>query len=49
MDDKILGLIKDYFVQRENVSFAFLFGSAARGRIRKESDIDIAVYFWPTQ
>ncbi|GFP21040.1 hypothetical protein HKBW3S06_00266 [Candidatus Hakubella thermalkaliphila] len=43
----ILDLLKDYLEGRKDVAFAFLFGSAARGKLRKEGDIDIAVYFWP--
>ena len=44
---KMLELLKDYFGGRMDVSFAFLFGSATRGKIRREGDVDIAVYFWP--
>ncbi|GFP35852.1 hypothetical protein HKBW3S43_01639, partial [Candidatus Hakubella thermalkaliphila] len=43
----ILDVLKDYLEDRKDVAFAFLFGSAARGKLRKEGDIDIAVYFWP--
>ena len=43
----ILDLLKDYLEGRKDVAFAFLFGSAARGKLRKEGDIDVAVYFWP--
>jgi len=44
---KRLELLKDYFEERKDIAFAFLFGSAARGKIRREGDVDIAVYFWP--
>lgn len=44
---KILDLLKDYFERREEVAFAFLFGSAVRGKVRKEGDVDIGLYFWP--
>lgn len=47
MDDKILDILKNYFEEKEGVVFAFLFGSAGRSKIRKEGDIDIAVYFRP--
>jgi len=40
-------ILRDYFCKRDDVAFAFLFGSAAKGRIRKEGDVDIAVYFIP--
>lgn len=39
--------LKEYFKTRKDVSFAFLFGSQARGTATKLSDIDIAVYFYP--
>lgn len=47
--NKIWENLVDYFNRREDISFAFLFGSAARGKIRKEGDFDIAVYFWPQE
>ena len=43
----MLEQLKDYFEERKDIAFAFLFGSAARGKIRREGDVDIAVYFWP--
>lgn len=43
----MLKVLKDYFEGRKDIAFAFLFGSAARGKIREEADVDIAVYFWP--
>ena len=42
-----LRTLKEYFERRDDIAFAFLFGSGAKGRVRKEGDIDIAVYFWP--
>ncbi|MFQ5688419.1 MAG: nucleotidyltransferase domain-containing protein, partial [Candidatus Scalindua sp.] len=39
--------LKEYFKDRKDVAFAFLFGSQARGTATKLSDIDIAVYFYP--
>ena len=48
-DEKVLKALKDYFEGREDIAFAFLFGSAARGKVRKEGDIDIAVYFKPSE
>jgi len=47
--NKILETLEDYFKSRSDISFAFLFGSAARGKIRQEGDIDIAVYFCPQE
>lgn len=45
--DKILGLLKPYFEQRDDVLMAFLFGSWAFDKQCHESDVDIAVYFRP--
>lgn len=39
--------LRNYFESRKDVAFAFLFGSQAKGRATKLSDIDIAVYFYP--
>jgi len=47
VEDQILKVLKEYFIHREDVAFAFLFGSSARGRVRREGDIDVAVYFRP--
>lgn len=45
----MLRVLKEYFEERKEIAFAFLFGSAAKGRVRLEGDIDIAVYFWPEE
>lgn len=45
----MLRILKEYFEERKEIAFAFLFGSAAKGRVRLEGDIDIAVYFWPEE
>ncbi len=42
--DKIVKILKEY----EEVIFAYLFGSYARGEAGKLSDIDIAVYLDPS-
>ncbi|HHT9124212.1 MAG TPA: type VII toxin-antitoxin system MntA family adenylyltransferase antitoxin [Candidatus Brocadiia bacterium] len=39
--------LRRYFENRKDIAFAFLFGSQARGKATKLSDIDIAVYFYP--
>ncbi|MGR3310288.1 MAG: type VII toxin-antitoxin system MntA family adenylyltransferase antitoxin [Candidatus Brocadiales bacterium] len=39
--------LKRYFENRKDITFAFLFGSQARGKVTKLSDVDIAVYFHP--
>ena len=38
--------LKAYFNNRQEVAFAFLFGSQARGTATKRSDVDIAVHFY---
>lgn len=43
----MIEILKNYFEKRNDISFAFLFGSALTGKIRNEGDIDIAVYFKP--
>jgi len=43
----IIEKLKDYFKTREEVAFAFLFGSTIRNQTHKNSDIDIGVYFYP--
>jgi predicted nucleotidyltransferase len=47
VDSGIIGALKKYFRERDDIAFAFLFGSSVKGRVRREGDIDIAVYFWP--
>lgn len=49
MDDiEILaGKLERYFSARPEVAMAFLFGSAARGQQTRESDLDVAVHFYP--
>ncbi|MCR4403020.1 MAG: nucleotidyltransferase domain-containing protein [Firmicutes bacterium] len=42
---RILGTLKRYFASRDDVVVAFLFGSHARGRATRRSDVDVAVYF----
>jgi len=37
--------LKEALLQNKNLSFAYLFGSAANGEIRPDADVDIAVYF----
>lgn len=46
-DTELVEILEGYFTKRNDIAFAFLFGSATRGKIRKEGDIDIAVYFRP--
>lgn len=36
--------LRHYLSQKEGVELAFLFGSAARGRMLSESDVDIAIW-----
>ncbi len=41
--------LKHYFKNRQDISFAFLYGSQAHGYATRLSDVDIAVYFYPQQ
>jgi predicted nucleotidyltransferase len=45
MEVKTIDELKSYFEGKKEVSMAFLFGSAAAGRVIPESDIDVAVWF----
>ena len=47
MNEELLKELREYFSKREDIAFAFLFGSAARGNLRKEGDVDVGIYFWP--
>ena len=47
ISDEHIKLLKNYFQNRPDVAFAFLFGSYAKGTATKLSDVDIAVYFYP--
>jgi predicted nucleotidyltransferase len=39
--------MKNYFANKDDVAFAFLYGSHAKGNSTQLSDVDIAVYFYP--
>ncbi|MBI5528355.1 MAG: nucleotidyltransferase domain-containing protein [Deltaproteobacteria bacterium] len=43
----MVGILKTYFEERRDVAFAFLYGSHARGKATRRSDVDVAVYFVP--
>jgi predicted nucleotidyltransferase len=43
----MLKILEQYFNDKKEIAFTFLFGSGTRNNIRRESDIDIAVYFRP--
>lgn len=38
--------LSSHFATREDIDFAYLYGSWAKGRSNQDSDIDIAVYFY---
>lgn len=44
----IIETLKEYFKDREEALLAFVFGSAASGRLTDESDVDVAVLFGRT-
>ena len=35
---------KEILIENENITFAYIFGSYVRGRLRADSDIDLAIY-----
>jgi predicted nucleotidyltransferase len=47
--NKTLERLRNYFEGRNEITFAFLFGSVARGKVHKDGDVDIAIYFWPEE
>jgi len=47
MNQELLKKLSDYFQKREDVSFAYLFGSMISGNTHSESDVDIGIYFTP--
>jgi predicted nucleotidyltransferase len=48
-NNQLLNELKKYFSGRSDVAFSFLYGSYSRGTAHKQSDIDIAVYFYPEE
>jgi predicted nucleotidyltransferase len=46
-DKQMVTVLETYFSNRKDVAFSFLFGSYARGTAHRNSDVDIAVYFYP--
>ncbi|MDO8662272.1 MAG: DUF86 domain-containing protein [Candidatus Omnitrophota bacterium] len=49
MLNKSIAILKKYFLNKPDISAAFLFGSQAKTYAGKISDWDIAVYFWPKE
>jgi predicted nucleotidyltransferase len=45
--DSLVERLKEYLSKRQDVAFAFLFGSQASGMATTLSDVDVAVYFYP--
>jgi uncharacterized protein YutE (UPF0331/DUF86 family)/predicted nucleotidyltransferase len=45
--DNLTERLREYFKRRNDISFAYLFGSVAKGTSHNESDVDIGVYFKP--
>ncbi|NWF75546.1 MAG: nucleotidyltransferase domain-containing protein [Nitrospirae bacterium] len=43
--DEIILKLKAYFQEDSNVQFAFIFGSYVKGRQKRGSDLDVAVFF----
>ncbi len=47
MKEDLLKKLNEYFKERQDISFAYLFGSVAKNQSHTESDVDIGVYFTP--
>ena len=47
MVEEIIEKLKEFFTDREEVQFAVLFGSLAKGTANKLSDVDVAVMLSP--
>ena len=47
INKEMMEILQRYFEGRDDIVFAFLFGSGVKSKVRKEGDIDIAVYFRP--
>ena len=45
--DVLCESLRNYFASRLDIAMAFLFGSTARGAQTADSDLDIAIYFYP--
>lgn len=49
IETHLINEIKKYLENREDVAFAFLYGSYSKGKATKLSDVDIAIYFYPSR
>lgn len=47
--NKLIIQLNKYFSEQKNIAFAFLFGSIVKGTFTDDSDIDIAVYYYPVE
>ena len=47
MKEELPKKLREYFKEKQDISFAFLFGSVAKNQSHTESDVDIGVYFTP--
>jgi len=45
--DETIKRLKEYFIEKPQIAMAFIFGSYVKNQETSESDIDIAVYFYP--
>ena len=48
-DSEMVTKLREYFLNRSDTAFAFLYGSYAAGTPHKHSDVDVAVYFYPAK
>ncbi|MBI5206394.1 MAG: nucleotidyltransferase domain-containing protein [Candidatus Firestonebacteria bacterium] len=48
--EQLIFILESYFKEKSinyNINLVFLYGSYARGYPKEESDVDLAIYFWP--
>src|SRR3989338_7579788 len=48
ISDEKIALLKDYFAKKQDIVMAFISRTYAKSREMSESDLDIAIYFQPT-
>lgn len=49
MENSTFKKVQNYFTNKKEIAFAFLYGSQSNGSANALSDIDIAVYFYPEE
>ena len=47
--DDVIARLQPYFAERDEIAFAYLFGSVSTGGAGSDSDVDIGIYFSPNE